>query len=244
MLREFETLKKYRIHASDGEIGHVKDIYFEDKGWPVRYVVVDTGRWLPGRSVLLVPSTIQGFDDANKDLLTQLSKDQVKNSPDIDTDKPVSRQHEERLHSYYGWPFYWGAGILPTTEVPGMHAEEMVTRGGMRAGAGPLADDDEVMNSALAGNQHLRSASEVLSYRLSAVDGPVGDIKDILIEEDNTGWKVRFFKVKTDEALGRREILVDVGTITQLSWVDSVARSAIDLETVRRSPLVHTAHHA
>ena len=94
MLRTMKDLEGYAIQATDGHIGHLKDVYFDDQRWIVRYLVVETGHWLASRKVLISPFAIGRPDWTGKVLPVSITKEQVKNSPDIDTDKPVSRQHE------------------------------------------------------------------------------------------------------------------------------------------------------
>ena len=145
MLARYELLKKCKIHATDGEIGHVRDVYFDDHTWHVRYLVVDTGGWLSGRSVLLAPRVFQPADLNAKLLPTHLTREQIQHSPDIDTDKPVSRQHEELLHHYYGWPYYWAGGSLVSTRNVGAHPEALAGNTGVldpaQGAPGPTAAD-------------------------------------------------------------------------------------------------------
>ncbi len=117
MLRSTKDLQGYAIHATDGTIGHLKDFYFDDEMWIVRYLVVDTGKCLEGRKVLISPIAIGQPNWEENVLPVTLTKEQVKNSPDIDTDKPVSRQHEIHYFGYYGYPFYWGGTGLWGTEI-------------------------------------------------------------------------------------------------------------------------------
>ena len=108
MLRTMKDFEDYAIHATDGVIGHVKDFYFDDEAWVILYFVVETGGWLSSRKVLISPIAISHPDWTDKVLPVSITKEQVKNSPDIDTDKPVSRQHEMRYLGYYDYSYYWG----------------------------------------------------------------------------------------------------------------------------------------
>src|ERR1035441_10402649 len=121
MLRSIKDLENCAIRATDGLIGHVKDFYFDDEAWLVRYLVVETGSWLSSRKVLISPIAISHPDWTGKVLPVSITKEQVKNSPDIDTDKPVSRQHEMQYLRYYGYPYYWaGGGLRGQGAYPGM----------------------------------------------------------------------------------------------------------------------------
>jgi sporulation protein YlmC with PRC-barrel domain len=68
-------VEKHVITATDGNIGHVKDVYFDDETWCVRYLVVDTGAWLPSRKVLISPISIAQANWADKLLPVSITKD-------------------------------------------------------------------------------------------------------------------------------------------------------------------------
>jgi hypothetical protein len=110
MLRHESDIIGYAIHASDGAIGTIRDFLFDDVTWTVRWLVVDTGGWLTGREILLPPSALALVNHVGHQFNVNLTKQQVKNSPDVDSHRPVSRQHETSVYDYYGWSPYWGAG--------------------------------------------------------------------------------------------------------------------------------------
>ena len=101
MLRNSQDLEGCSIAATDGVIGEVKDLYFDDEAWVIRYLVVSTGTWLSNRKVLISPYSIGQRTWGGKSLPATLTKEQVKNSPDIDTDKPISRQYEMQYLKHY-----------------------------------------------------------------------------------------------------------------------------------------------
>jgi hypothetical protein len=103
MLWNASAIKDYAIAASDGRLGTVSDFLFDDASWLVRWLVVDTGNWLSGRKVLLPPSVLGHLDPNGREFAVGLTMQQVKDSPDIDTDRPVSRQMETNIYDYYGW---------------------------------------------------------------------------------------------------------------------------------------------
>ena len=110
MLQNIKQLYGDKLAAVDGEIGHVKDFYFDDESWAIRYLVVDTGSWLTGRLVLLTPHAFGKLDQSEKMLHIKLRKKQIEDSPSIESHKPVSRQFEIEYYGYYGWPPYWDGG--------------------------------------------------------------------------------------------------------------------------------------
>jgi sporulation protein YlmC with PRC-barrel domain len=107
MLRSLKELYGNKLGASNGEIGQIKDIYFDDQNWAIRYLVADTGAWLTGRKVLISPHSLARLAASGQVVKVGLTRRQIENSPSIDTQKPVSRQYEEEYHKYYGWPGYW-----------------------------------------------------------------------------------------------------------------------------------------
>jgi hypothetical protein len=102
MLNSVEQLKGYTVRATDGDVGSVREFYFDDDNWTVRYLVVDTGSWLLGRKVLISPLALGTVDWNSQVLRVNMNKQRVENSPDIETDKPVSRQYEMSFYDYYG----------------------------------------------------------------------------------------------------------------------------------------------
>ncbi|MFO0754529.1 MAG: PRC-barrel domain-containing protein [Thermodesulfovibrionales bacterium] len=109
-LRSLETLAGYTITATDGDIGKVHDFLFDDESWGVQYIVVDTGRWLPGALVLIAPQAVSLPDETAETLPVRLTKDQIRNSPPLEKDMPVSRRYQTELNAYYGWSPYWTFG--------------------------------------------------------------------------------------------------------------------------------------
>ena len=174
MLRSAKDIEDCTIGATDGAIGKVEDCYFDDEAWVIRYLVVDTGEWLSSRKVLISPIAIGQPDWSEKTLPVSISKACVKDSPSIDTDKPVSRQYERSYLAYYGYPYYWG-GYGPLggdayagSIYPGSDAgyEHMQTE---NAGADAEADRRKHPDD----DPHLRSANAVTRYHIHAADGDI-----------------------------------------------------------------------
>src|SRR5215475_12769200 len=186
MLINADNLKGSTIIARDGAIGEIDDFYFDDESWTVRYLVVNTGAWLFRREVLVSPISIENVDEPNNQVLVNLTRDQVKDSPDIDTQKPVSRQHETAFMDYYGYPYYWGGPYLwgdaafPATLTRPPAAESQIAA----AATARRRESEEVYD------EHLRSVNEVKGYHIEAVDGEIGHVDNFVIDE--TDWAIRF----------------------------------------------------
>ena len=237
MLRSLQDLEKCTIGATDGDIGHVKDLYFDDHAWAIRYLVVDTGSWLSGRQVLISPISIQKPAWAAHRLPAAITQEQVENSPDFDTEQPVSRQHEAQYLGYYGYPSYWGgAGIWGNGMVPmGMFPGYAVFPGGtaereraVEAGAdierAKHRDDDP----------HLRSCKEVIGYHIHATDGEVGHVDGFLVDDES--WAIRYLVVNTSNWWLGHRVLIAPQWIGGVRWTDRSVTVDLSREAVKTSP--------
>jgi sporulation protein YlmC with PRC-barrel domain len=227
MLRNVKELRGYAILATDGVIGEVDDVYFDDEDWAIRYLVVDTGTWLSGRKVLISPLAIGLPDWMGQQLPVSLTKAQVAGSPDIDTRKPVSRQHETAYFGYYGYPSYWeGTGLWGMGAYPGgltnqlMFEEELRTR---RASAPRTPDDC-----------HLRSCRAVIGYHVHATDGDIGHVEDLLVD-DHT-WAIRYLILNTSNWWSGHQVLVTPKWIEAVSWSDAKVSVDLTRQAVRHAP--------
>jgi sporulation protein YlmC with PRC-barrel domain len=107
MLRRAQTLIGTKIHAVDGELGQIDDLYFDDLKWTVRYMIVRTGSWFSEKRVMLSPSAIRDVVWEQRAVYVDLTEAQIKKSPDLDLEKPVTREQELELVRHYQWPSYW-----------------------------------------------------------------------------------------------------------------------------------------
>jgi hypothetical protein len=83
MLNKVKTLKGYKLDSLDGEIGSVKEFYFDDQHWAVRYLVADTGSWLPGRQVLISPYALGAVNPRKQSISINLTNKQIEESPSL-----------------------------------------------------------------------------------------------------------------------------------------------------------------
>jgi hypothetical protein len=215
------NLEDYTIHATDGNIGHVKDFYFDDDTWVIRYLVVEASNWLLSRKVLISPIAITAPNWSERELPVSITKEQVKNSPDFDTEKPVSRQYEADYLNYYGYPLYWGAAGLwgdnidPGTLLTGLAALTAVGKVQTQDLPGDVVDSRETALKAYE-NSHLRSCKAVTGYRVEASDGDVGRISGMLIEEDT--WTIRYLIIDTGSWWLGHQMLVAPKWIETIRW--------------------------
>jgi sporulation protein YlmC with PRC-barrel domain len=238
MLRTMKDLQGYAIRATDGDLGHVEDVYFDDRQWVVRYLIVETGSWLASRKVLISPFAIGQPDWNGKVLPVSITKEQVKDCPDIDTDRPVSRQHEMRHLGYYGYPSYWG-GIGPWGN--GLTPSMMLTDGSY---GGPHADGSRAQSACDStepgapldreGDPHLRSCKSVMTYHIEASDGGVGHVENALIDEDT--WAIRYLIVDTSNWWLGHRVLVAPQWIREVRWSDNTVVVAATRQAIKDAP--------
>jgi uncharacterized protein YrrD len=226
MLRHVKDLRDYAIHATDGTIGHVDDFYFDDEDWAIRYLVVDTGGWLSGRQVLISPLAVGHPDWVGQTLPVSLTKAQVERSPDIDTRKPVSRQHEAEYFAYYGYPCYWGgAGIWGMGAYPGSLTTEGSFEEEMRAQRTMTQAPDDT---------HLRSCRAVIGNHVHATDGDIGHVEDLLV--DDRSWAIRYLIVNTSNWWGGHHVLVAPQWIQAVSWADEKVSVDLTRQALEHAP--------
>lgn len=209
-MKKAKQLFGTKIRASDGDIGHIEDLFFDDYAWTVRYLVVDTGIWILGRKVLISPESVA---DTNGTVKLTLTRKQIRESPDVNTDKPVSRQMEEELSRHYNWPIYWGRMGKAIAEDEGVQQEESPPGGG---------------------DPNLRSAKEIIGYYLHALDGDMGYVHDILVDEQ--GWKIRYIEADSGEWLAGRKTLLSPWWLKEIQWGRRCLCVDTNKKTVQQSP--------
>lgn len=224
MLRRTSDILNFTLGARDGEIGRVKDFYFDDQRWPVRYLVVDTGKWLEQREVLISPFAVRGFRETDKVVEVKLTREQIKGCPSIDTDAPVSRQYEREYYQYYGWPFYWeGPALWGPSAFPAYHYYPGLAAEGPR----PLAPEQH-------SNPHLRSTSEVSGYHLEAPDGEIGHVEDFIFDDQD--WVIQYLVVDTRNWWPGKKVLVSPAWATAVDWDRSRVQVSVAREAIRMAP--------
>jgi sporulation protein YlmC with PRC-barrel domain len=232
MLRNVKDLRGYGIRASDGVIGKVDDFYFDDETWAIRYLVVDTGTWLSGRKVLISPIALGHAGWMGRQLPVALTRAQVERSPDIDTKKPVSRQHEAQYFGYYGYPYFWGgAGLWGMGAYPGSLTAQGRIEEDLKAHAShatPPRDDC-----------HLRSTNAVIGYHIKATDGDIGHLEDLLVD-DHT-WAISHLIVNTSNWWGGQRVLIPPHSIKDVSWPEATVSVGLSRQAVKDAPAYTSA---
>ena len=197
MLHYLETLTGSSVIAMDGEMGSVSDFLFDDQTWMIRYFAVDVGGWLNRRAVLLAITALEQPDWVRKTFRVNLMKEQVRDSPEVDTEKPVSRQQEIAMREYFGWRTDWADSefgsfsSLPAGREYPMHTKE---------------------------DSHLRSVWQLTGYEVWATDSEIGRLEGFIV--DDASWHLGYLDVKAGDWLHSRSMLVPTSSVASVSWAD------------------------
>lgn len=230
MIRSMKKMNGFSIKAIDGKIGELEDIFFDDENWIVRYFVIDTGDWLEDRLVLVSPSAIKKVDLGNEIIEVTLDKQQIEDSPKIDSDKPVSRQHEHDLVNYYNWPNYWisagGAFMAGPIVVPQSNPTSVEKE---------VAEINKRQKSEHKFNLNLRSVNEVTGYNIHAEDDEFGHVEDFMADEKN--WNIKYLLIDTRNWFpGGRKVLILLRWIKKIVWTESRVYVELEKKDIEKSP--------
>lgn len=233
MLQSARKLNGFAIAATDGDIGKISDMYFDDQKWAIRYFVVDTGGWLTGRKVLISPISVQEIDWDRHSVRVNLNRQQIKASPGIDTEQPVSRQQEAELFRHYDYPLYWtgpllwGFGAFPPL-------------GGLLHHGRDETEDEAGDTDIDHADSHLRSGNEVIGYDIQETNGLIGHVEDFLL--DKRDWSIRFMVVSTRQWWPGKHVLISPQLIQEVNWPTRHVVVNVTREAVENSPEYDPAH--
>jgi len=219
MLNKATTLKGYQLDSLDGEFGEVKEFYFDDHHWTIRYLVANTGNWLTGRQVLISPYALVAAIKAEEHIAVNLTKKQIEDSPSLSSDKPVSRQFEESYYGYYDWPMYWSGPFM-------WGPYPYISR-----------DREQRRNSAQgekAWDPHLRSTDAVQGHNIQALDGEIGHVEDFIIDDET--WAIRYLIVGTRNWWPGKKVLISTQWIERVSWNESKVFVNLSRDAIKNSP--------
>ena len=229
MLNSMSQLTGAKLTAIDGDIGKVEEFFFDDRAWAVRYLVVDTGSWLEQRKVLIPPHAVTQPLGGDKHIHTVLTQQLVKQSPDVDTHQPVSRQHERDYFDYYNYPEYWGGSALWGMEA--MPYPPMTRSADEIAAARALRPPDFK-----ADDVHLRSSAHVIGYDIQATDDSIGHVQDFIFDDKN--WAIRYLVVDTRNWWpGGRKVLIGMHWADNIDWATQKVLVRLTREQVMSSPI-------
>ena len=218
MLFKARDLCGYKLRGSDGVFGKVEEFYFDDRHWTIRYLVADTGSWLADRQVLISPYVLQSVHPDDRTVTVGQTRQQIADSPLLDSDQPVSRQFEERYHGHHRLPPYWGGPCA------------------WGDAADPVADRAQWrdLTPERSFDHHLRSGDDLIGHNLQAADGEIGHVEDLII--DDVTWAICYLVVATRTWWPGKRVLIAPRWIERVSWPEAKVVVGLSREDVRRSP--------
>jgi uncharacterized protein YrrD len=199
------------VHASDGEIGTIKDVLFDPQSWTVRYLEVSTG-WIFGHDVLIPVDKVKSIEVPDGAVTFDLTKEQIENSPRAEPERPIDRAYESRLIGYYRLSAYWDWTGSPEVGVP------------------PRATPDERPSPQEQEAPQLLSGREIDGYELDAEDGTVGTVRDLLIDLDS--WKVTGLIADLSGIFTTDATTIGVGPVAGIDRDNRIVHLSVPLEKV------------
>lgn len=219
MLTNAKTFRDYKLNGIEGEVGSIKEFFFDDKFWTVRYLIVNTGGWLKRKQVLISPYFLLNVDHKLELININLKKIEIENSPSADSDKPVSRQFEEEYYDYYGAPVYWGGPSMWGSFPSIIHDREKWKT---------------IEKQEDSWDPDLRSTKDVSGHSIQATDGELGHVDDFIIDDET--WAIRYLVIDTKNWLPGKKVLISPQWINRISWEDSKVFVNLSRETIREAP--------
>ena len=197
----------------------MREFYFDDRHWTIRYLVANTGNWLTGRQVLISPYAMVAAIGAEQPLAMDLSSKQNEHSPSLNTDTPVSRQFEEAYYRHYDWPRYWNGPYM-------WGSFPIISRN--RETGNPSAQGEKAWDA------HLRSTDHVCGYEIQALDGEIGNVEDFIIDDEPR--TIRSLVVATRNWWPGKKVLVSPRWIERVSWSESKVFVNLSRDAIKQSP--------
>ncbi|SRR5665213_1886457 len=219
MIEKVKSLRGYRLRSLDGDIGKVREFYFDDHFWTIRYLVADSGNWLSSRQVLISPYALSYVNQDEKTISVDLTQKQIEDSPALTSDEPVSRHFEQSYFAYYGLPTYWTGSYM--------------------WGAYPFFVRDAKSTSPPVPGEpvrdlHLRSTNAVTGYHIQATNGEAGHVEDFILDDRN--WAIRYLVIDAGHWWSGKKFLISPHWIERISWGQSKVFINLSLEIIRQSP--------
>lgn len=224
MLVSLKELNGSTIKAVDGDMGQVKDVYFDDRSWVIRFLMIDTHPWLPlSQKVLISPIALIDFNAMEQALTVSMTKEKLRDCPKVEEHETVSREFEKRYFDYFGYGYYWtGAGLWGEFAYPTALSQPHI------AFEPEQVDTSQITN-------HLRSANEISDYGMDAMDGKKGHVKDFIW--DTNSWSLRYLVVDTRDWLpGGKKVLISPDQLNTLNWEDKTVSCKLDLAQIKACP--------
>ncbi|MEQ6378259.1 PRC-barrel domain-containing protein [Bacillaceae bacterium S4-13-56] len=227
MLQLASILENYNVQATDGELGKVKDLYFEKDTWVVRYLLVDTKKWLPGRKVLVSPVSFDFVDPAEATVNILETEERMKESPTINESDTITSKVEADLGRFFEWPLYWGGmNLWGSYATPRLWLES-----NENYELEPISNKDEEKIRVESVND-MKGA--INGYRIQVKDGKIGHVSDVIVDDDN--WEIKFLVIETRNFLPGDFVAISTKWIDEISWMDKEVKVDLEKDTIVNGP--------
>lgn len=217
MVLSLAQLKHYTVSGTDGELGKLRDAYFDDVSWKVLFLVADTRPWLIGRIVLIAPTALGKPDTESRVFPSSLTKATVEKGPRLEEHKPVSRQHAVDVAKYWDWPFF------PPGD-PRFDLGEDLNPPSANPPQAKAAPDDP----------HLRAAGDTTGYHVHTPDGACGHIEDWLVNIDS--WTIGEAVIDTKNWWPGESVRIPSSAIASINWEEKSVHVSLSKEAIEGHP--------
>jgi len=202
MLNRAKMLKGYKLESLDDEIGRIKEFYFDDQHWVIRYLVADTGNWLTDKLVLISPLALSALNKEQQKIEINLKKKQIEDSPFFD--RNISWNFEELYYEYYGWPMYWDGPYIwgPYPQIMHYHEKWWIHTQEMKKC-----------------NFQLCTTNDVIGHHIHSENIRIGNIEDFIIDDET--WVIHYLIIDAQNWLPGKKVIVSPKWIEHISWKES-----------------------
>ncbi|MHB9029741.1 MAG: PRC-barrel domain-containing protein [Candidatus Latescibacterota bacterium] len=242
MLRKAKDIIGYTVSGAEGELGKVEDLYFDEEFWIIRYLRVDVGRWFMNRKTLVSTAALRETNGKERSIGADLFKEKIRQSPEVDFGRPISREKEEEINAFFQWPVYWDINRYP--EYPGVTEREYPEirkpgyHGAVRGYYSPSVEEEERKKAgeeAIGGAEfHIRGAKDIIGGPVQATDGEIGHVSDLIVDSDS--WAVRYVEVDTRNILPGKHVLVLPQMVMRINWDESRVFITVRKDVVKLAP--------
>jgi sporulation protein YlmC with PRC-barrel domain len=223
MKHSLKKLVGYSIETNDGKEGKIKDFLFDEDNWTIRYLEADFGSFFKDKRVILPIDAIIHPNWENNQIMLNISKEQIEFSPTPEDVPTITREYEQRLYEYYGYPMYWGTGYVPPMP------------SGAYYPARPLNVPRNRQLSEDAMDSSLRSFKDIEGYNIRAVDDTLGHVEDLIVDEAD--WQLVYLIVDTSNWLPwSKKVMLAIDWMEEISYVDREVRVNLDTDTIKDAP--------
>jgi len=218
MLRHASKIIGCDVVSSDGSVGKVHDILFDEVSWTFQHLVADIGSWLAGERVLLPLAAVGEVDEVERQLQVHLTKGEIEHCSGVSTCTTASEEAQVLLGKYWMWTTTSFAHLPPEASRV-MDSEA-------------TADEKEEVEDKV--ESRLRSVRESDGYHIAAPDGDIGHLTELVVDSDT--WQIQYLVVNTGNWLLRRNVLIPRAALESIHWADRKVHLSITKNEIKNSP--------